>query len=199
MGLEVGFRFQLSGLCGKRFFLLSHLISPVVDQASLTLVILLPLFLQHTLLGNTTTANHPLLTHLSPCARCKVSLPTLHLRPLTTRLTRLPAFPSFLFQTPFYVYECSACMCVCVPYAYLVPAEALRGHPFPGTGVIDTCESLCGRWEVNLSRLEGQPVLLPAEPALGPFSLCHSFFLLLATNFSQGPVSSPECLRSSCK
>ena len=43
------------------------------------------------------------------------------------------------------------------------PKEELR---CPGTGITDSCELPCGCWESNQNTLEGQPVLLPAEPAL---------------------------------
>lgn len=70
--------------------------------------------------------NHsqPASFHSSFSVGCKVSLPTtLHLRPLPTRgcpscrPACLSAFPSFLFKILFSVYDCSACMCVCVPSA----------------------------------------------------------------------------------
>ena len=38
----------------------------------------------------------------------------------------------------------------------------------PGTGVTDSCEMPCGCWELNLSLLEEQPMLLIAEPFLQP-------------------------------
>ena len=37
---------------------------------------------------------------------------------------------------------------------------------FPGTRITDSCELLCGCWELNLGPLEEQPVLLTAEPSL---------------------------------
>ena len=36
------------------------------------------------------------------------------------------------------------------------------------TGVIDSCEPLCGCWESNLGLLEDQPVLLTTKPSLQP-------------------------------
>lgn len=35
---------------------------------------------------------------------------------------------------------------------------------YPGPGVIEDCEPLFGFWKLKPSTLEGQPVLLPAEP-----------------------------------
>ena len=40
-------------------------------------------------------------------------------------------------------------------------------------GVTDTCESTCEHWELNLSPLEKQPVLLTTEPSL--YSLFKGF------------------------
>lgn len=111
---------------------------------------LLPLYLQRTLLENTTTAHHPLFIHLSQCAARSGSPRCASDPGLPACLPRLPPLPSFLFQILFHVYERSACVCVRVPYSSLVPTDPLRGHPFPRTGVIDNCESPCGRWEVNL-------------------------------------------------
>jgi hypothetical protein len=34
----------------------------------------------------------------------------------------------------FYVFECSAQMCGCVPHVYLVPMEIRDGFESPGTG-----------------------------------------------------------------
>lgn len=186
-GVEFKCRHQLSGLRGKRFCLLSHLISPSVDQAGLTLVILLPLYLQHTVLENAATANHPLLTHLSQYAARSVSSPRGALDPClpvlpACLLSHLPVClpacpPTCLPFLPSFFKFCFLCMnalpaCMSVPYAYLVPTEPLRGQPVPGSGVIDNCESRCGCWEVNLGHLKEQPVLWPF---LTSFSL--SFFL----------------------
>jgi hypothetical protein len=41
-----------------------------------------------------------------------------------------------------------------------------EGVGAPGTGVTDSCELPCGCWEPNLSPLEEQPVLFPAESSL---------------------------------
>jgi hypothetical protein len=37
-----------------------------------------------------------------------------------------------------------------------------------GTGITDSCDLLCGCWELNPGPLEEQPVLLTAEPSLQP-------------------------------
>ena len=72
------------------------------------------------------------------------------------------------FSEVLFIYRCFAYMSVCVPYVYLVSMEARRGHWIPGTGVTDGCELLCGSWDLNMSLLEVQPVLLTAEPSLLP-------------------------------
>ena len=50
--------------------------------------------------------------------------------------------------------------CVSVHHVCAVPVEARRGCHIPGTGVTDSCELLCGCWELNLGPLEEQRVLL---------------------------------------
>ena len=42
---------------------------------------------------------------------------------------------------------------------------------FPGTGVTDSFEPPCQCWELNLSPVEGQSVLLIDEPLLQPLFL----------------------------
>ena len=37
---------------------------------------------------------------------------------------------------------------------------------FSGSGVTDSCQLLCGCWELNLDPLEGQLVLLTTDPSL---------------------------------
>jgi E3 ubiquitin-protein ligase NEDD4 len=44
--------------------------------------------------------------------------------------------------------------------------EIRRDVGSPGTGVMDGCEPQCGFWELNLSVMQEQQVLLPAEPCL---------------------------------
>jgi hypothetical protein len=48
----------------------------------------------------------------------------------------------------FYVHWCFVCFC--------------EGVRFPGTGVADSCERLCGCWESNPGPQEGQSVFLTA-------------------------------------
>ena len=45
-----------------------------------------------------------------------------------------------------------------------------EGIGFPGTGVADGCEPLCGCWESNLGPLEEQQVLLTTELSPSPGS-----------------------------
>jgi hypothetical protein len=49
----------------------------------------------------------------------------------------------------------------------------------PGIGAADNQKLPCGYWELNPSLLEGQPVLITAEPTLQPLIhlLGYSFFL----------------------
>lgn len=49
---------------------------------------------------------------------------------------------------------------------------------FPGTGIVDSCELPCGCWELNLSPLEEQPVLLTVEQSLESHG--HPFLLVCA-------------------
>ena len=51
-----------------------------------------------------------------------------------------------------------------MPAQYLQRSE--EGIRFPGTGVTDGCEPLCGCRESNLGSLEEQPVPLIVEPYL---------------------------------
>jgi hypothetical protein len=46
----------------------------------------------------------------------------------------------------------------------VLPASMSDGTP--GPGVTDSCELLCGLWELNPGPLEEQPVVLTAEPSL---------------------------------
>lgn len=43
----------------------------------------------------------------------------------------------YTFYSCFYVYECFVCVdvCVCALSVCLMPTDARRGHPFPGTRV----------------------------------------------------------------
>ena len=41
----------------------------------------------------------------------------------------------------------------------LDPMETRKGMVSPGTGITDSCEPPCGRWELNPGPLEEQPVL----------------------------------------
>ena len=60
-------------------------------------------------------------------------------------------------------------MYVCMYSTYMqCPQESEEGIGSPKTGIIDTCEPPCGCWGLNLVPLEGQQVLLGAEPSLIP-------------------------------
>jgi hypothetical protein len=72
----------------------------------------------------------------------------------------------------FFNFTCmSLLLYVTAPYACLMPAEAKRGHQNPWNGVRDGCEPWCGCWEPNLGPLQGQQVLIIAEPYLQPQSM----------------------------
>lgn len=68
----------------------------------------------------------------------------------------------FLSWFSFHVHWClPACMC--------------EGAGSPGTGVTDSCELLCGCWELNVSPLEDQSMLLNAEPSFQFLKPTHKF------------------------
>ena len=50
-------------------------------------------------------------------------------------------------------------------WLHICPCEGVGST---GTGVTDSCELLCGCWELNPAPLKEQPVLLTAEPSLQP-------------------------------
>lgn len=51
----------------------------------------------------------------------------------------------------FLSYECFAYMYIYESHPFLVPKEARREVRFPGTRVIDSCESVGGCWKLSLS------------------------------------------------
>ena len=51
----------------------------------------------------------------------------------------------------------------CLSAVYMCEREGVRS---PGTGVIDSCDLLCGCWELNSGPLEELPMLLTTEPSL---------------------------------
>lgn len=66
------------------------------------------------------------------------------------------------------------CICICASLAYLVPKEGLE----EGTGSLRTglkvgCEPPCGSWELNLSLLQEQQVLLTTELSLQPIIIVY--------------------------
>jgi hypothetical protein len=63
-------------------------------------------------------------------------------------------------------------MYVCVSHVCLLPVEARRGQGigFPGTGIIDVYEPLCGYWELNPGLLQEHRLLLA-----GPSFQCPPF------------------------
>jgi hypothetical protein len=68
----------------------------------------------------------------------------------------------------YFIFMCLSVLSACV-HAYhmgTVPTEAREGIWSFGTGVTDGCEPPCECWELNLSLLDEQPVLLTTEPSL---------------------------------
>lgn len=63
----------------------------------------------------------------------------------------------------FFFPECIGAHYVCARY----PWRPEEGTGCPGTGVMDSCEPLCGCWESNPDPLQ-QQVLLTTEPSLWP-------------------------------
>jgi hypothetical protein len=72
------------------------------------------------------------------------------------------------------VYECFTYMLVVYSVCARCPQRLEEGIGSPGTRVTDGCEPECGCSEMNQWPLEGQPVLLTAEPSLQPlrFNFC---------------------------
>jgi len=81
---------------------------------------------------------------------------------LTTEPSLQPQFFKIKFKELFvFVFYLHICLC--------------EGVGSLGTGVMDSCELLCGCWELNLESLKEQFVLLTIEPSLqpAPFSSIH--------------------------
>jgi hypothetical protein len=64
------------------------------------------------------------------------------------------------------MYECFACVDVCVVYVSSAYGDQKRKLEAPETGVTCGCELPYGCWELNLGPLQEQPVLLTMEPSL---------------------------------
>lgn len=67
---------------------------------------------------------------------------------------------AFSFFLKHYVYACFDCMYVCIPHA----CSFHRGQMNMSTGVTNSCKLPCECWELNLSPLVEQPVLLITKP-----------------------------------
>lgn len=78
------------------------------------------------------------------------------------------SFKSLVYFIFYYVYGSFSCMHVYALCMYLVPWKRKHNLEFPRTGVRDSCELLCGCWELNSCPLEKQPLLLTAEPSQPP-------------------------------
>ena len=71
----------------------------------------------------------------------------------------------------FYVEECFACICICVPHSSLVPEERPEEDVgFPRTDITGGCELPCASWTLNPGPREEQAVLLTAEPSFQPYN-----------------------------
>ena len=74
---------------------------------------------------------------------------------------------------PFYsvwMFYLHVCLCT----TRMCTTEAREGSRSPGTWVTHSCELLCKCWELNLSPLEEQPVLLTTPPVLGSILYTYS-------------------------
>lgn len=69
-----------------------------------------------------------------------------------------------LSSVVFCVLGCLACIHVCAPNAYLVPAE-VRKHRNPEARVADGCELPHGCWESKPGPVRGQQELITLSPA----------------------------------
>lgn len=67
-----------------------------------------------------------------------------------------------LFKFHF-MYGYFVCVCICVPHVRMVPVQATM------VPVLDGYKPCCGCWELNLSPLKEQPVLLAVEPSTQSF------------------------------
>nr|XP_042133715.1 A disintegrin and metalloproteinase with thrombospondin motifs 17-like [Peromyscus maniculatus bairdii] len=78
----------------------------------------------------------------------------------------------FVTRTDFCVHKDEPCDTVVVgAYALHMNSGSCRteeGIGSPGTGVIDSCESPCGCWELDVDPLEEQPMLLTIKLSLQP-------------------------------
>lgn len=56
--------------------------------------------------------------------------------------------------------------CVSLYHVCAMPTVAKEDVEFRGTRISDSCELICGYWELNLNLLENKLLLLTAEPGL---------------------------------
>ena len=59
-------------------------------------------------------------------------------------------------------------ICISVHWCFILMHFCVSVSYFPEIGVTDGCELPCGCWELNLSPLEEQPVLLTTKSPLQP-------------------------------
>ena len=76
------------------------------------------------------------------------------------------------------------------------PQRSEEGTGVPRIGVTASCELPCGRWELNPSPLQEQPLLLPTEPSCSPldiplvYTVLHLFDVRLTQDcFPDSPKS----------
>ena len=68
------------------------------------------------------------------------------------------------------MYGCFVYMHVCVPRVPSTHKGQNRALDPLGARIIDVCELPCRCWEQTPNPLEEEPVLLPAEPSLQPWT-----------------------------
>ena len=70
-------------------------------------------------------------------------------------------------------------MCLYHVHAWC-PQSSEEGTGFPGTGIINGCEPLCGYWELNKALCEEQQVLLTPELSIQPLESVFSILPKMA-------------------
>ena len=89
--------------------------------------------------------------------------------------------------------ECFVCRCIGTPMSMYRHGGEKEGTGFPGTGVTNSYELLCGCWELNLGPLEEPLVLLTTEPSLQPHCILFMApFWLYFHYFFSNPLPSPH-------
>lgn len=98
---------------------------------------------------------------------------------------------AFSFFLKHYVYACFDCMYVCIPHA----CSFHRGQMNMSTGVTNSCKLPCECWELNLSPLVEQPVLLITKPFPSYFPFLYKLSLFVSLYMYMLSLS---CLHGIC-